>query len=460
MPSTLRRRPQFRKSYTEKKLQPLRSAPAPFLTGEARVPGDKSISHRALMIGASAVGETVITGLLEGADVRATASALSALGAAVERGNDGDWRVLGRGAGGLMEPETVLDLGNSGTGARLLAGLLATHPFASVLTGDGSLRSRPMARIIEPLSQTGAIFMARSGGRLPLAISGPEVAVPIDYRLPVPSAQVKSAILLAGLNAPGITTVVEPAPTRDHTERMLAGFGVPVETVPEGDNGRRVSITGQPEFAGRAISVPGDPSSAAFPTVAALVIPGSQIALPGVGVNPLRTGLYDVLREMGGQIEFRNPRESHGEPVADIVVTASALNGVRVPAAQAPRMIDEYPALAVAAACAKGQTRLEGLSELRVKESDRLAAIADGLAACGVKVETGEDYLVVDGCDGPPPGLEDGAVAAHGDHRIAMAFLTLGAAARRDVIVDDGRMIETSFPDFAGFMNGLGAKIA
>ncbi len=445
----------------DNQVSPITSSPTQTLAGAVRVPGDKSISHRALMLSASAVGETVISGLLEGADVRATGTALVALGAGISQSEDGTCRVLGRGVGGLHEPDTVLDLGNSGTGARLLAGLLATHPFHAMLTGDASLRNRPMGRVIAPLERMGARFAARDGGLLPMTIRGTADPVPVEYTLPVPSAQVKSAVLLAGLNTPGRTTVVEPARTRDHTERMLAAFGAELEIEPVEDGGQRVALTGQPELAGMRISVPADPSSAAFPTVAALIAPSGAVDLPGVGVNPLRTGLFETLSEMGAAISVTNAREEHGEPVADLSIRSSALSGVRVPAERAPRMIDEYPALAVAAAYAKGETRLEGLAELRVKESDRLTAIAEGLHRCGVRVDLGEDFLTIEGCGGPPPGPDAGdAVAARDDHRIAMAFLTLGVASQRPVTVDDGRMIETSFPGFTGLMTELGARIA
>ncbi|MFO1058385.1 MAG: 3-phosphoshikimate 1-carboxyvinyltransferase, partial [Dongiaceae bacterium] len=366
----------------------LRSVPVGRLAGEARVPGDKSISHRSLMLGALAVGETVIDGLLEGEDVLRTAAAMRALGARAERGADGRWRVQGRGIGGLAEPEDVLDMGNAGTGARLLMGLLASHALTACLTGDASLRRRPMARVTAPLAQIGATFMGRAGGRLPLAIRGTADPLPIEYRLPVPSAQVKSAILLAGLNTPGHTTVIEPEPTRDHTELMLRHFGARL-TVTPGPDGRRSTLEGQPELVARPVTVPADPSSAAFPLVAALLCPGSAVRLPGVGLNPHRTGLIATLREMGAEIAVVDAREQAGEPVGDLVVTGGPLRGIEVPAERAPSMIDEYPILAVAASLAHGTTVMRGLAELRVKESDRLAAIAAGLTACGVAVEAG-----------------------------------------------------------------------
>jgi 3-phosphoshikimate 1-carboxyvinyltransferase len=438
--------------------KPLTSSRAAPLSGTVRVPGDKSISHRALMFGALAVGESRVEGLLEGDDVLRTASAMRALGAEVERLEDGTWRLFGRGVGGLMEPADVLDLGNSGTGARLMMGLVATHPFTTVFTGDASLRARPMKRVSEPLGRMGAQFFGRDGGRLPAAVVGTANPVPVTYELPVASAQVKSAILLAGLNTPGITTVIEKEATRDHTELMLRNFGATVEVEPLEDGSRAISVTGFPELTGRRVVVPADPSSAAFPAVAALLVPGSGITLSGVGMNPLRTGLYQTLREMGGDIHFDNPREEGGEPVADLVVKASALRGVDVPAARAPSMIDEYPVLAVAASFAIGATRMNGLSELRVKESDRFAAVMRGLTACGVQVEEEGDTMIVHGNGSPPSG--GGTVAVNLDHRIAMSFLVMGMAARDPVTVDDAEAIETSFPGFEELMNGLGARIA
>jgi 3-phosphoshikimate 1-carboxyvinyltransferase len=438
-------------------LQPLRSRPTGALSGVARVPGDKSISHRSLMLGTLAVGETVIEGLLEGEDVLRTAAAMRALGASAVRESDGTWRVHGRGVGGLQEPGDVLDLGNAGTGARLLMGLLATHRLTAFLTGDASLRGRPMARVAKPLQEIGARIIARDGCRLPLAIIGAAEPVPISYRLPVASAQVKSAVLLAGLNTPGETTVIEPEPTRDHTELMLRHFGVEVRVEMTND-GRRTTIVGQPEITGRRIAVPADPSSAAFPLVAALLLPGSDVTLSNVGINPHRIGLIETLREMGADIAFANQRQEAGEPVADLRVRASPLAGVRVPAARAPSMIDEYPVLAVAAACAGGTTVMQGLGELRVKESDRLAAIAKGLRACGANVEEGPDSLTVQAGNGRPRGGAE--IATNLDHRIAMAFLVMGMVADRPVTIDDGEPIETSFPGFAGLMNGLGAQIA
>jgi 3-phosphoshikimate 1-carboxyvinyltransferase len=437
--------------------RPLRShrAPAP-LSGHIAVPGDKSISHRALMFGALAVGETRIAGLLTGEDVLRTAAAMRALGAEVTRDPDNTWRVAGRGIGGLIEPADVLDMGNSGTAARLLCGILSTHPLFAVMTGDASLRGRPMRRVTDPLSATGARFMTREGGRLPMAIQGAVDALPLDYRVPVPSAQVKSAVLLAGLNAPGITRVEEPEATRDHSENMLRHFGATV-TVEAAGNGRIVTLMGQPELRAADVVVPGDPSSAAFPMVAALLVPGSKLTIPAVGLNPLRTGLFATLLEMGANIVVRNQRLEGGEPVGDLLVSHSLLRAVDVPAGRAPSMIDEYPVLAVAASMAMGITRMRGLKELRVKESDRLAATAALLAINGVKVEIEGDELIVHGTGKPPAG--GGLVATHMDHRIAMAALVLGLVTEQPVTADDAGFIETSFPDFIGLMNGVGADL-
>ena len=439
--------------------RPLQARPTEALSGTALVPGDKSMSHRSLMLGLLAAGETRVTGLLEGADVLATAAACRQLGAGIERGPDGAWTVWGRGLGGLAEPADVLDMGNSGTAARLLLGILAGHPLFAVLTGDASLRRRPMGRVTEPLGQMGAHFATRGGGRLPLAVTGARRALPLAYRLPVASAQVKSAILLAGLMAPGTTTVIEPAPTRDHSERMLRYLGAKVVSEDRAD-GRHVMLTGEPELTARPFRVTADPSSAAFPAVAALLLPGSRVVLPGVGMNPLRRGLYDTLVEMGARIAFTNPREEGGEPVADLVVEGGPLRGVTVPAERAPSMIDEYPILAVAAAFAEGRTAMHGLAELRVKESDRLAAVARGLAACGVDFEEGPDSLIVHGSGGRRlRGTHNAAVETAMDHRIAMAFLVLGLASERGVTVDDTGFIETSFPGFTALMQGLGALL-
>ena len=437
--------------------RPLISRRASALQGRAKVPGDKSISHRSLMFGAVALGRTTVTGLLEGEDVLRTAAAMRALGAEVTRHEDGTWELHGRGVGGLVEPEDVLDMGNAGTGARLVMGLVASHPFASTFTGDASLRSRPMRRVTEPLSRMGASFFGRSGGRLPMTVVGTGDPLPIAYDLPVASAQVKSAILLAGLNTPGTITVIEQQATRDHTEKMLAGFGATLKVESLANGGRAVSLKGQPELRGQTVLVPADPSSAAFPAIAALLVPGSEITLPAVGINPLRAGLYETLREMGADLTFADPRDQAGEPVADLVLRHGPLKGVDVPAERAPSMIDEYPILAVAAAFAQGTTRMRGLGELRVKESDRLAAVARGLSACGVKLEIEGDDLIVHGTGRPPAG---GAyIAVNLDHRIAMAFPVMGMASEQPVTVDDGAAIETSFPGFADLMNGLGAKI-
>ena len=440
-------------------MQPLTAHPSGPLQGRARPPGDKSISHRALMLGASAIGETRISGLLEGEDVLGTAAALRKLGATIERAGESAWRVRGRGTGGLVEPDDVLDLGNSGTSARLLLGLMASHDMSVFLTGDASLRRRPMGRVIEPLARMGASFEARPGNRLPLLMRGASLPVPIRYALPVASAQVKSAVLFAALNTPGTTTVVEPEATRDHSERMLRHLGADVRVSAAG-RGVEIAIAGCPELVGKPITVPADPSSAAFALVAGLTVPGSALTMAGVGLNPLRIGLFHTLREMGAALDIGDLRTEGGEPIAELTVRHSALKGIVVPAERAPSMIDEYPILAVAAAHARGTTVMKGLAELRVKESDRLAAVAAGLEACGVKFRMGEDWLEVDGCAGPPPGLDTGAaIATHMDHRIAMSFLVLGLGARRPVTVDDGEFIDTSFPGFGDFMRALGADI-
>ncbi len=436
--------------------QPLTARrPAAPLHGSTRVPGDKSISHRALMFAALAVGETRIDGLLEGEDVLRTAAAMRALGARVQH-DAGCWRVSGRGVGGLAEPADVLDMGNSGTAARLLTGMLASHDLFAVLTGDASLRGRPMRRVTDPLALCGARFTAREGGRLPLAIQGAADALPIRYRLPVASAQVKSAILLAGLNARGQTVVEEPVATRDHSENMLRHFGAEVAVLPDGAE-RVIVLTGQPELRGRDVVVPGDPSSAAFPAVAALLVPGSAVVLTGVGLNPLRTGLFATLREMGADLTVSGARTEGGEPVGDITLRHGALRAVDVPPERAPAMIDEYPILAVAAAFAAGTTRMRGLAELRVKESDRLAATAAMLHAAGARVSVEGDDLLVHGGATPPGGC---TVQTHMDHRLAMSALVLGQATAAPVAVDDAAFIETSFPGFATLMRTLGAEIS
>jgi 3-phosphoshikimate 1-carboxyvinyltransferase len=427
------------------------------LRGRVRVPGDKSISHRALIFGALAVGETRITGLLEGEDVLCTAKAMRALGARVERTGEGAWSVHGVGVGGFAAPAEPLDFGNSGTGCRLVMGAVGGCPIAATFDGDASLRKRPMRRILDPLAQMGAkAVTSADGGRLPLRLQGALDPIPIAYRTPVASAQIKSAILLAGLAAPGATTVVEPEASRDHTERLLRHFGAEVTVAPEGEHGRRITLKGQPELVPAPVVVPADPSSAAFPLVAALIVPHSDVILEGVMMNPLRTGLVTTLREMGAGIEVVEAR-SEGEDMADLRITSSGLRGVDVPAERAPAMIDEYPILAVAASFAAGTTRMRGLHELRVKESDRLAAVAEGLRVNGVECEIEGDDLIVHGGDRAPGG---GAVATHMDHRIAMSFLVMGLASDAPVTVDDAGIIATSFPGFADLMRGLGAELA
>ncbi len=419
------------------------------LTGRIRVPGDKSISHRSIMLGALAVGETRVTGLLEGEDVLATAAAMRAMGAQVERGEDGTWRINGVGVGSLLQPQQALDMGNSGTSTRLLMGLVASHPITAMFTGDASLSKRPMGRVIDPLSQMGASFEASPGGRLPLLLRGISPAVPITYRLPVASAQVKSAVLLAGLNTAGTTTVIEPVLTRDHSERMLRGFGAKLEAGEE--HGERViAIHGEVDLQPQDIVVPGDPSSAAFFAVAALLVPGSNLVIENVGLNPTRAALFDVLRDMGGSIEELDRREVGGEPVADLHVRHSALTGVEVDPAVVPAMVDEFPVLFVAAALAQGTTTTTGLEELRVKESDRITAMAEALTLAGAKIEERVDGLVIHGSGGDPlPGTPDGAeVITHLDHRIAMAMAVAGLVSREGVAVDDTAPIATSFPTF------------
>ena len=425
------------------------------LTGTVAVPGDKSISHRALMFGALAVGETVIDGLLEGEDVHATAGALRAMGADVARDDAGVWRVWGVGVGGLLQPAVALDMGNSGTSTRLLMGLIASHPLTATFVGDASLSARPMARVTDPLALMGASFATAPGGRLPLTMTGRCPAVPLRYVLPVASAQVKSAVLLAGLNTPGRTVVVEREATRDHSERMLRGFGAQV-TIEETPHGRAIGVLGEAELRPQHIVVPGDISSAAFVIVAALIVPGSRVTITGVGVNPTRDGLLRVLAMMGADIVRTNEREVGGEPVADLIVSASTLTGIDVPPEIAPSMIDEYPVLFVAAAFAHGRTTMRGLAELRVKESDRIAVMAAGLAACGVRCSELPDGLVVDGSGGEPvPG--GATVAARLDHRIAMSFAVLGLRAAARVTIDDARPIATSFPGFVDLLRSLGA---
>ena len=435
---------------------PLTASAGGPLTGTAHVPGDKSISHRSLILGAMAVGETRITGLLEGQDVLDTGRAMRAFGATVLQEGE-TWIVRGVGVGGLMEPDDVIDCGNSGTGVRLLMGAAATHGFAVTYTGDASLRKRPMARVTDPLAAFGAVAHGRSGGRLPMTIVGAASPVPVRYATPVPSAQVKSAVLLAGLNAPGETVVVEREATRDHTERMLAGFGAEIATQ-ETPEGREITLVGRPELAPQTIAVPRDPSSAAFPVCAALIVPGSDVLVPNIGLNPTRAGLFETLREMGADLVYENPRVEGGEPVADLRARFSPeMRGIEVPPARAASMIDEYPILSVVAANAEGTTVMRGVAELRVKECDRIDAMAAGLRACGVTVRDGADWWEVDGRG--PGGVAGGAtVAVHLDHRIAMSFLCAGLAARAPVAVDDAGPIATSFPVFRDLMEALGAS--
>ncbi|HVZ05751.1 3-phosphoshikimate 1-carboxyvinyltransferase [Hyphomicrobium sp.] len=428
----------------------MRSVP---LRGHVRVPGDKSISHRALIFGALATGTTRVRGLLEAEDVINTARVVSALGASAEKRGDA-WEVKGRGPGGLRQPVTPLEFGNSGTGTRLMMGVVAGHPITVEMTGDASLSRRPMRRVLGPLMQMGLQVLEPGKETLPLTLRGSSELIPIVYPLPVPSAQVKSAVLLAGLHAAGETTVIEHEATRDHTERMLRHFGADVRIVDK-DGARHITVRGDAELAGRDILVPGDPSSAAFLVAAALIVPGSDVTIEGVLVNPTRTGLYTTLQEMGGDVEFLNQREEGGEPIADIRVRSSALEGVRCPAERAPSMIDEYPVLAAISAFAKGTTQMDGLAELKVKESDRLQATATGLAANGVAVRVDGDSLIVEGRGHIPGG---GHVATHLDHRIAMAFLTAGLASEKPITVDDTTMIATSFPEFLGLMETLGAR--
>lgn len=429
------------------------------LAGSVAVPGDKSISHRALMLAGLAVGQSRISGILEGEDVLATAAAMRAMGATITRRDDGSWLVDGVGVGALLEPAAHLDMGNSGTSTRLLAGLIASHPIAATLVGDASLSRRPMERVTEPLALSGAAFDTAAGGRLPMRVRGLCPALPIHWRMKVASAQVKSAILLAGLNTPGDTVVEEPLPTRDHSERMLAASGADILVEPMAGGGQRIRLHGPAELRPLDLRVPGDPSSAAFPAVAALLVPGSAITITGVGLNPTRDGLYRVLEMMGADLERRNPRSIGGEPVADLHVRASALRGMVVPGTFAPAMIDEYPILFVAAALAHGRTEMRGIEELRVKESDRIAVMAAGLRAAGVAVEEYPDGLAVTGSGGRP--VAGGVtIAAHLDHRIAMSFAILSLVARQPITVDDRAPIGTSFPGFLPLMAALGARAA
>ena len=427
------------------------------LTGSITIAGDKSISHRSIILGALSIGETTVDGLLESQDILATISAMQAFGAEIEKKADKKWHINGLGVGGLDEPEKVLDLGNSGTGVRLILGVAAGNPITSFFSGDESLSRRPMARVLKPLEMMGASFTSRTGGLLPLSCTGPQTLQPIDYSLPVASAQVKSAILLAGLNTPGKTIVREPTPTRDHTERMLKQFGSEISIETDNESENIITLKGESELTGQDIVVPGDPSSAAFPMVAGILAEDSRIKIKNVGINPLRFGLFEILNEMGAKTELIQKHDGVGEPIADIVVKTSKLKGVTVPASIAPRMIDEYPILAVAAACASGTTRMLGLQELRVKESDRLAAMANGLKACGVTVEETSDSLTVHGTGGQ---IEGGAcIQTQLDHRIAMSFLTLGLKAKNPIIIDNGTTINTSFPGFVETMKSLGANL-
>lgn len=439
-------------------LRPLEARRSGPLAGTAEVPGDKSISHRALILGALAVGRTKIVGLLEADDVLRTADALRKLGAQIAKDETGAWRVHGRGVGGFAEPNDILDFGNSGTGARLVMGAVATTPITSVFTGDASLRRRPMMRVLEPLVRFGTRFRSRNDGLLPIALTGAAKPICIDHRVEVPSAQVKSALLLAALNAPGHSRVMQDELTRDHTERMLKAFGAEI-AIEQMSRGEAIIVRGETELRPARVFVPRDPSSAAFPLAAALIVSGSEITLPNVLLNPRRTGFLETLRDMGADISVVNCRESGGEDVGDLIVRASALKGTEVPPERAPAMIDEYPMLAVLTAFAEGRTVMRGLAELRVKESDRLAVVARGLEAIGVSVEELPDGLVVEGrgADGVRGGSR---IATNLDHRIAMSFLVAGLAAQEPVAIDDSTMMRTSFPGFRGLMRSIGATIA
>ena len=437
---------------------PMTSCACGPLNGHAEVPGDKSISHRSLILGALSVGETKISGLLEGQDVLDTAKAMRAFGAEVTDLGEGNWSVHGVGVGGFAEPENIIDCGNSGTGVRLIMGVMATSPITATFTGDASLNGRPMARVIDPLAEFGCQSVGRKGGRLPMTLVGAADPVPVRYVVPVPSAQVKSAVLFAGLNAPGKTVVIEKEVTRDHTERMLAGFGAEI-TIEVTDEGRVITLTGQPELKPQTIAVPRDPSSAAFPVCAAIIVPGSDVLVPGIGLNPTRAGLFTTLREMGADLTYENEREEGGEPVADLRARFSPdLHGIEVPVERAASMIDEYPVLSVVASFASGKTHMPGVKELRVKESDRIDAMATGLRANGVDVDEGPDWWSVHGLG--HGNVKGGATCvSHLDHRIAMSFMIMGMAASNPVSLDDGGPIATSFPIFEGLMGGLGADI-
>lgn len=440
--------------------KPARSRKSGELSGTVRIPGDKSISHRSLMFGGLASGETRITGLLEGEDVINTGKAMRAMGASIEKVG-AEWIIQGTGNGALLAPEAPLDFGNAGTGCRLTMGLVGVYDFESTFVGDPSLSKRPMGRVLDPLREMGVQVCSQDGDRLPVTLHGPRTPNPITYRVPMASAQVKSAVLLAGLNTPGVTTLIEPIMTRDHTEKMLRGFGAELSVETDREGTRTIRLEGRGRLNGQRIEVPGDPSSAAFPLVAALLVPGSDVTIENVLMNPTRTGLILTLQEMGASIEVLNPRLAGGEDVADLRVRSSELKGVTVPSDRAPSMIDEYPVLAVAAAYASGTTTMLGLEELRVKESDRPSAIAEGLKLNGVDCDEGKDTLVVRGRpNGRGYGHAGGApVATHLDHRIAMSFLVLGLASEYEVTVDDASVIATSFPEFMDLMTGLGAGI-
>ena len=442
---------------TDDAAKPLRARRSGPLKGTVRPPGDKSISHRALMLGALTVGETRIEGLLEGEDVLSTAAAMRAFGATVNRSGAGAWKVNGMGVGGLLEPDHIIDYGNAGTGVRLAMGIAGSHSFAATFTGDASLVKRPMGRVFDPLRRMGVQVLARAGDKLPATVKGPTSLAPIDFRLNVPSAQVKSAVLLAALNAQGTSTVTEPTATRDHTERMLSAFGAAIEIGADVDGNRQIRIEGGHALKPQAIVVPGDPSSAAFSLVAGLIVPGSEVTVENVLLNPTRTGLIDTLTEMGGDVAILNRRSVGGEEVGDIRVKASRLRGVKVPAARAPSMIDEYPVLAIAAAFAEGDTLMDGIGEMRFKESDRIATVLAGLKANGVAAEDAPEQLLVHGSAKVAGG---GTVATHLDHRVAMSFLVMGLASEKAVTVDDARPIATSYPEFRALMTGLGADLA
>lgn len=442
---------------TSAELAPLTARQSGPVQGRARVPGDKSISHRALILGALTVGETTVGGLLEGEDVLHTADAMRALGAEVERTGEQAWSIRGVGVAGFAQPVGPLDFGNSGTGCRLAIGAVAGSPVTVAFVGDESLRSRPMRRVLDPLEKMGArVLEVADGGRLPLTIRGAADPIPIIYVPPVASAQLKSAVLLAGLAAPGETTVIEAEATRDHTERLLKHFGAKITSKSHGEHGRRIVLKGQPELEPANVLVPADPSSAAFPLVAALLVPGSELVLEAVMTNPLRTGLLTTLREMGASIEVVDKRDDGGEEIADLRVRSSTLKGVEVPAERAPSMIDEYPILAVAASFAEGATRLRGLQELRVKESNRLAATADMLRANGIAAEIEGDDLIIQGKGRPAGGAE---VKTHMDHRIAMSALVMGLASENPVRIDDSTFVATSFPGFVELMRSIGADL-